>query len=169
MPSATSIAFLAVFAAGILSADAAASDGICQWSHLAESCGALNAVNCRSASTCEWHSTECALADSSATWRAAVGSANTDPGTVALRLKDNECNAAGLTQAACEADSSGWCHWFEPLEYPTEPSDRCTVKTDKFYTDLCRSSATYSPTTSSSRVPPLIAALVLATTATLLV
>jgi hypothetical protein len=103
-------------------------------------------------------------------WNAAVGSANTDPGTVALRAKDDACNAAGLTQAACEADSSGWCAWTEPLILPTTGawSDRCVVNTTKFYTDLCRSSAMYSPTTSSSRVPSLIAALVVATTATVL-
>jgi len=56
-------------------------------------------------------------------WNAAVGSANTDPGTVALRAKDDACNAAGLTQAACEADSSGWCAW---TDFQKQRSSRST-------------------------------------------
>ncbi len=98
---------------------------------------------CTTEPACEWNandSPQCFITDANnAIWNAAVASSNTDAGTVALREKFTACTN---TQSQCNADTTGWCKWGEQLIGSTPA---CTVKFEKFYTDLCRSSATYMP------------------------
>ena len=111
--------------------------------HADSQCNAMTSAACAADSACVWNANEspqCSLSDTNdATWNAAVASSNTDAGTVALRQKATACTN---TQSQCNADTTGWCMWGEELIGSTPA---CTVKVEKFYTDLCRSSATYTP------------------------
>ena len=153
-----------VIAAFSTPANAAPGDGICQYLHTWEVCNTpLSASACRAASSlCVWSSNDgCSFVDNNdALWDAAVQSS--DSGSVFLRAQDATCNATATTQSACDAGTSGWCEWGEALLSITE---QCTVNYTKFYTDACRSSATYSPASSSSRAAAAVAAALLSATA----
>ena len=110
--------------------------------------------------TCTWSSPDCYFEDETAL-QSAIATSNTDPGSVAARAKETTCAAINQLNCPVEQNSTNWCYWgSSPFQQGREG---CTVNPEKVYTDLCKSSATYSaPKSSASASQTFVLATALA-------
>ena len=111
--------------------------------------------------TCERSGSDCRFED----WDllTAIATNNTDPGSVAARAKDTTCAAINQGNCPGEQTSTDWCYWGSGPFQQDGDADRCTVNYLMVYTDLCKSSATYSaPKSSASASQTFVLATALA-------